>query len=179
MEMEPRYKAFLSGMLFGAFLMFILLLPTKAYASSYADDRFCLAQNIYFEAGNQPYAGRVAVANVTLNRVDDLQFPNDICGVVYQSKSYYTSWKGEVIPKRGMCQFSWYCDGKSDEPKQKETYKRLLTIAESIVYNKLPFIDITDGALFYHADYVKPAWAKTKIKTVEIQDHIFYRWEIK
>ena len=43
----------------------------------------------------------------------------------------------------------------------------------------MPFIDLTDGALFYHADYVTPGWAKTKIKTVEIQDHIFYRWETK
>ena len=58
-----------------------------------------------------------------------------------------------------------------------ETYNRLLKIAETLVYNKLPFIDITDGALFYHADYVKPDWAKTK--TVEIQDHIFYKWDRK
>ena len=58
-----------------------------------------------------------------------------------------------------------------------ETYNRLLKIAETLVYNKLPFIDITDGALFYHADYVNPDWAKTKTKTIEIQDHIFYRWD--
>ena len=68
---------------------------------------------------------------------------------------------------------------KTYKPKQKKTYERLLTIAESIVYNRIPFIDITDGALFYHADYVTPSWAKTKIRTVEIEDHIFYRWEVK
>ena len=85
----------------------------------------------------------------------------------------------KFYPIRNRCQFSWYCDGKSDRPKQKKIYKKLLAIAESIVHNKLPFIDITDGAVFYHADYVKPAWAKTKIKTIEIQDQIFYRWKNK
>ena len=140
----------------------------------------CLAKNMYYEARNQGTAGKLAVTNVVLNRLKDKRFPNTICGVVKQGPTR-ESWKknGEFYPIRHRCQFSWYCDGKSDVPKQKETYKRLLTIAESIVYNKLPFIDITDGAVFYHADYVTPAWAKTKIKTVEIQDHIFYRWEIK
>ena len=51
------------------------------------------------------------------------------------------------------------------------------TIATSIVYNKINFIDITDGATFYHADYVMPSWAKSKIKTIEIGDHIIYRWK--
>ena len=70
-------------------------------------------------------------------------------------------------------------DLSNDVPKDVKTYERLLTISTSIVYNKFDFVDITDGALFYHADYVTPSWAKTKIKTVEIQDHIFYRWEVK
>ena len=64
-------------------------------------------------------------------------------------------------------------------PKDKKTYNRLLEIAKSLVYDKLPFIDITDGALFYHADYVKPSWAKTKHRTTEIGDHIFYTWDKK
>ena len=50
-------------------------------------------------------------------------------------------------------------------------------LADVLLSNELPFLDITDGATHYHADYVKPSWAKTKTKTVEIQDHIFYRWE--
>ena len=147
----------------------------------------CLALNMYHEARNQGSAGLLAVSAVVLNRVNDKRFPNTICEVVEQGPTR-ESWKtkqtpdpsdAKYYPIKNRCQFSWYCDGKSDEPKQKKVYKRLLTIAHSIVYNKLPFIDITDGALFYHADYVTPAWAKTKIKTVEIQDHIFYRWEIK
>ena len=61
--------------------------------------------------------------------------------------------------------------------KDKKTYERLLTIAKTIVYNKINFIDITDGATFYHADYVRPAWAKVKTRTTRIGNHIFYRWE--
>ena len=147
----------------------------------------CLALNMYHEARNQGSAGLLAVAAVTLNRVKDPKFPNTICGVVYQGPTR-ESWKtrqtkdpndAEYYPVRNRCHFSWWCDCKSDTPKQKKAYKRLLTIAESIVYNKLPFIDITDGAVFYHADFVTPALAKTKVKTVEIQDHIFYRWELE
>ena len=75
----------------------VFLVASKSEASQFDDieainaneeDRYCLAQNIYFEAGNQPFAGKLAVAHVTLNRVFDLQFPNDICGVVYQTKEY-------------------------------------------------------------------------------------------
>ena len=147
----------------------------------------CLALNMYHEARNQGSAGLLAVTAVVLNRLKDSRFPDTICEVIFQGPTR-ESWKTrnrkilpteerKFYPIRDRCQFSWYCDGKSDIPEQKKTFKRLLIIAESIVYNKLSFIDITDGALFYHADYVTPAWAKTKIKTVEIQDHIFYRWE--
>ena len=66
---------------------------------------------------------------------------------------------------------------KTFTEEDKKTYERLLTIATSIVYNKINFIDITDGATHYHADYVKPAWAKVKTRTTRIGNHIFYRWE--
>ena len=142
---------------------------------------------MYHEARDQGSAGLLAVSSVVLNRVKDKRFPNDICEVIEQGPTR-ESWKTRQTPDptdavfypiKNRCQFSWYCDGKSDVPKDVKTYERLLTIASSIVYNKFDFVDITDGALFYHADYVTPSWAKTKIKTVEIQDHIFYRWEVK
>ena len=78
-----------------------------------------------------------------------------------------------------MCIRDRYCDGKSDTPHNKKKYQELLDLSKAIMYNEISFVDITDGALFYHADYVTPGWAKTKQKTVEIQDHIFYRWETK
>ena len=147
----------------------------------------CLALNMYHEARNQGSAGLLAVTAVVFNRVNDKRFPNTVCEVIEPGPTR-ESWKtkqtpdpsdAKFYPIKNRCQFSWYCDGKSDVPKQKKTYERLLTIAESIVYNRIPFIDITDGALFYHADYVTPSWAKTKIRTVESEDHSFYRWEVK
>ena len=70
-----------------------------------------------------------------------------------------------------------YCDGKSDEPKEPTTYGALYDMAMDLVYGDITVVDITEGATHYHADYVYPAWRKTKTKTIEIEDHIFYRWE--
>jgi|TARA_B110000285_G_scaffold155505_1_gene173506 spore germination cell wall hydrolase CwlJ-like protein len=160
---------------------FVFITPVQAEQVKYdTPSVICLAHNMYFEARGQGSAGLLAVSSVVLNRVKDSRFPNTICEVIKQGPTR-ESWQkdGTFIPVRHKCQFSWYCDGKSDVPKDKKTYNRLLEIAKSLVYDKLPFIDITDGALFYHADYVNPDWAKTKTKTVEIQDHIFYKWDKK
>ena len=142
------------------------------------DESFCLAKNVYFEARNQPLAGQLAVVSVTINRVNDKRFPNTICGVVYEGP-HRPSWKDNtvMIPVRHRCQFSWFCDGKSDDPKEPTTYARMLDIARDLVYDKMQIVDFTEGATHYHADYVYPEWRKTKTKTVEIADHIFYRWE--
>ena len=137
----------------------------------------CLAMNMYHEARDQGTAGRLAVSAVVLNRVNDSRFPNSVCEVVLQAQMK-PSWKtGLPVPIRNKCQFSWYCDGKSDEIKDVKTYKKILDFAGVILHNNIRFIDITDGATHYHADYVKPDWAKTKTRTTEIGDHIFYRWE--
>ena len=138
----------------------------------------CLAKNMYYESRNQGIAGQLAVSAVVLNRVNDNKFPDTICEVVKQGPTR-SSWKDPKIkiPVKHRCQFSWYCDGRSDNPKNKELYETYLNLAESILLNEVPFLDITDGATFYHADYVLPAWAKQKTKTTEIEDHIFYRWE--
>ncbi len=149
----------------------------------------CLALNIYHEARSQGTAGLFGVTAVVLNRVNDERFPNTICEVVKQGPTR-ESWKtkqhknlldGERIyyPIRNKCQFSWYCDGKDDTPHNKKKYQEILDLVKAILYNELPFIDITDGALFYHADYVNPSWAKTKQRTTEIDDHIFYTWKTK
>ena len=159
-----------------------LLLFSPANATEMKSDGSaeCLALNMYHEARGQGSAGLLGVSSVVLNRVKDKRFPNTICEVIEQGPTR-ESWKknGVFFPIRHKCQFSWWCDGRSDYPKDLDTYQRLLTIAKSIVYNKVSFIDITDGALFYHADYVTPGWAKTKQRTVEIEDHIFYRWDTK
>jgi N-acetylmuramoyl-L-alanine amidase len=150
--------------------------PTKILKESSQ----CLALNMYYEARNQGTAGILAVTAVVLNRVNDSRYPNTICGVVKQGPTR-SSWQDPKVryPIRNRCQFSWYCDGKSDAPKNIKQFSKFLDISTDILTGELPFIDITDGATHYHADYVMPAWAKTKTKTVEIQDHIFYRWEVK
>jgi|TARA_R100000742_G_C4253790_1_gene71876 spore germination cell wall hydrolase CwlJ-like protein len=146
----------------------------------------CLAENIYFEAKNQGTAGWAAVASVTLNRVKDYRYPNTVCEVVKQGPTK-ESWKTKgkdfpeqeriYFPIRHKCQFSWYCDGKSDTIRDKKTFEKIYKLSEIILSEKVILLDITDGATHYHADYVFPAWRKTKTKTVEIGDHIFYRWE--
>ena len=138
----------------------------------------CLAKNMYYEARNQGLAGQLAVSLVVMNRVKDSRYPNTVCGVVEQGPTR-ESWKknGTFYPIKNRCQFSWFCDGKSDDPKEPTTYKRLLDLSLVLVYDDIQIVDFTEGATHYHADYVYPAWRKSKTKTVEIADHIFYRWE--
>ena len=132
----------------------------------------CMAKNIYFEAAIESTAGKLAVAQVTLNRVNSTRFPNTICGVVKQGSHYSNG-----FAVRDRCQFSWYCDGKSDEPRKdsKEWFKAK-EYARIVLSGRI-VLDVTEGATHYHATYVKPAWAKTKTRTTRIESHIFYRWE--
>ena len=144
------------------------------------DQAHCLAMNVYHEARNQPLAGQMAVISVTVNRVNDKRFPNSICGVVYEGP-HRPSWKDQtvMIPVRHRCQFSWYCDGKSDRVHDMTTFDNIFNLSMGVVDGSYTIADITEGATHYHADYVEPAWAKTKTKTIEIEDHIFYRWEVQ
>lgn len=168
------FKAFLYGMLFGAILMFILLLPNQLNAAQEDEslDRYCLAQNIYFESQNQSFAGQIAVSHVVINRVNDLQFPDTICGVVYQAKMRI-NWKGEEVPIRHKCQFSWFCDGKSDEPVDSITWLNSIRVADLVLSGEYP--DITEGSLWYHNDKVNPYWANQLEHTVLIDNHLFYK----
>jgi spore germination cell wall hydrolase CwlJ-like protein len=136
-------------------------------------DLECLALNSYYESRNQSIAGQIAVAQVVLNRVESPKFPNTICDVIYQGPTY-TNWKGNEMPVRNRCHFSWWCDGKSDIPVDVVTYHKILDMLTDLVYSDT--IDITDGSTHYHADYVEPDWSKSFTKTVVIDDHIFYRW---
>ena len=133
----------------------------------------CLALNTYHEAKNQSMIGQIAVAEVVMNRVADSRYPNTICEVVKQGPKY----KGSDVPVRHKCQFSWFCDGKSDEPKKdsKEWFKAQ-DYARIVLSGRIA-LDVTEGATHYHATYVRPAWAKTKTRTTRIERHIFYRWE--
>ena len=130
---------------------------------SLANDVDCLAKNIYWEARNQSINGMYAVAKVTLNRVSDSRWPSTVCAVVKQRKHRGGSW---------ICQFSWYCDGKSDEPIEP-CWEEIFTLAEIII--GWESIDFTDGSLWYHSTKVSPEWANHYAKTVQIDNHIFYK----
>jgi spore germination cell wall hydrolase CwlJ-like protein len=138
----------------------------------------CLAKNMYFEARNEGTAGVLAVSNVVLNRVKSELYPNTICGVIEDAKisQWWLKEKGKKIPIKNMCQFSWYCDGKPDDITDEYTYNQLHKLAESLVTSNFKILlDITDGALYYHADYVKPKWSRKFERTVKIGRHIFYK----
>jgi spore germination cell wall hydrolase CwlJ-like protein len=117
----------------------------------------CLAENAYFEAGNQSTKGKIAVTNVVMNRAADKKFPKTACGVVYEKKS-------------GVCQFSWVCEGKK-RIRNLEQFAAARKVAEDVYLGNIG--DITGGAKFYHANYVNPGWNLRKIK--QIGAHIFYR----
>ena len=95
----------------------------------FAEALVCLALNVYHEARDQPFIGQVAVAQVVMNRVRDDRYPDDVCDVVMQGPTY--SWKPD-FPVRHRCQFSWYCDGKSDKTPDQTAWEQALTIAQGV-----------------------------------------------
>jgi len=141
-------------------------------------DAECLAKNIYFEAGVESTAGKLAVANVTINRAANKNYPNTICEVVQEGIHYYNATKDEYFPVRDRCQFSWYCDGLLDEPREGRTWKSAQELAERVLVNHYDkaLIDITDGATHYHANWMEtyPNWSKQKKVMASIDRHIFY-----
>ncbi|WP_135075814.1 cell wall hydrolase [Terasakiella sp. SH-1] len=123
----------------------------------------CLALNIYWESRSESLNGQLAVAGVTMNRVANKKFPDTICGVVKHSRS----------ARLHRCQFSWYCDGKTDTPKELEAWRNAQQVAR--LYLAGIYTDPTSNALWYHADYVNPSWAHKMTRTAKIGRHIFYR----
>lgn len=138
------------------------------------EDKYCLQQNIFWEARNQSTLGQVAVAWVTLNRLESNRFPDTICGVVKQGRQ---NADGSMV--RNQCQFSWYCDGKSDRVPNNVIAQRAWEdaglVAEVVlldwVRNKTSPVS---AAVMYHADYVNPYWAASYDQVVQIDSHIFY-----
>lgn len=138
----------------------------KSYVTSKNVDRTleCLAMNIYKEAGNESFEGKVAVAQVTLNRVDHPAFPKEVCGVVYQKN---------VIMEKVVCQFSWHCDTvQKTRPVNKALYDESYAVAKKVLLEGFRLDSLKD-ALYYHADYVNPNWPHKRI--AKVGSHIFYR----
>jgi spore germination cell wall hydrolase CwlJ-like protein len=143
-------------------------------------DAECMAKNIYFEARAESTAGRLAVANVTINRTIDSNYPNTICEVVQDGIHHYNKNLKKFFPARDRCQFSWYCDGKLDDPDlTSRSWKDSVLLAEIVLNNHYDkaLIDITDGATHYHANWMDkyPKWSKHKKVMASIDRHIFYK----
>lgn len=125
------------------------------------DTQHCLSLVMYWEARGEGHQGMRAVGSVVLNRVHSNDFPNTICEVVYEG--------GETPP----CQFSWWCDGKSDRPRNRTQWRVALAAADDLLFNRSH--DLTGGALFFHSTAVRSSWHRTRQRTAKIGNHIFYR----
>ena len=124
----------------------------------------CMTRNIYYEAATEPVEGKLAVAQITMNRVADPRFPNDVCAVVYQKTRF---------SERTVCQFSWYCDGSMQRRRvQEDLWLESRAAAKKVMFEgwRLPSLE---RSMFYHADYVNPRWRLDRV--VQIGRHIFYQ----
>lgn len=124
----------------------------------------CLTKNIYWEAASEPFEGKVAVAQVTMNRVQSGKFADNVCGVVYQKNSIY---------QKVICQFSWVCESTHMvKPVYAPLYKESQEVAKKVLLENFRLPGLTN-ALYYHATYVSPGWRKERI--AQIGQHIFYK----
>ena len=126
-------------------------------------ERRCLAAGIYFEARGESTMGQLAVAEVILNRVESGEYPDSICGVVYQGATRHNN-----------CQFSFACDGKVKVPHNRLAWRKSQRLARYIMSGQLRR-EIVGPSLFYHADYVRPAWSQHMVEVAKVGKHIFYR----
>jgi len=136
----------------------------------------CMALNIYHESRNQTLGGRLAVGYVTLNRVESNKYPDTICGVVKQAKinKWFLERHNKKVPARNKCQFSWYCDGKSDQPLESNAWEEAYLLAIHVINMYDVISDPTKGSIMYHSAKVNPYWTDAYKYQVTIDDHIFY-----
>lgn len=137
-------------------------LPKSAFS---AKEKKCLADAIYFEARGEPELGRIAVAQVVLNRLKNPAYPNTTCGVVYQNKH-----------RRNRCQFSFACDGLRETITSKKAWAEAQALATRVLEDdKTLFISDVGASTHYHATYVRPRWSRHMTKKDKIGRHIFYQ----
>ena len=130
-------------------------------AASTSAPQHCLALAMYWEARGEGKRGMLAVGAVVMNRVSSREFPNSVCAVVKQG--------GETPP----CQFSWWCDGKSDRPRDRTQWQAALMNANHLLHANPS--DATGGALFFHSAAIDTPWLRQRQRTARIGGHVFYR----
>lgn len=159
---EPQRHSASNGGRKGASLYsveFLKNLPAKKGDETWR----CLTEALYFEARGEDLAGVFAVGEVILNRVKHAEFPNDVCGVIYQGTG-----------KRFQCQFTYSCDGRKEVVQEPGAWKHVGKVARLLLDGTAPR-DLTDGATHYHTKSVKPRWSRVFPRTVTIGFHHFYR----
>jgi len=142
-----------------------LVMKTNAVTAEVRNKQLeCLARNIYYEAGGEPFEGKVAVAQVTLNRANSSQFPGDICNVIYQKNKVY---------EKIICQFSWVCDRPSAlRPNNGPVWEESMAVAKKVLLEGFRLPSLTT-AMYFHADYINPGWKRKQV--AKIGRHIFYQ----
>ncbi len=145
----------------GLFIIIASLHASDVHAGNLEDEHHCLALALYWEARGESRRGMVAVGWTILNRTQSLHFPATPCGVIYQG--------GEKPP----CQFSWWCDGKRDRPRDQDSWIQARVIAAELLVDPPP--DPTGRALFYHSTKIGVPWKRKRIRTARIGSHVFYR----
>ena len=161
--------ACVAGMGYTAYAETVSLKQAQAQ-EEYKEQHYCMSLNLYHEARSESALGQKAVGFVTLNRVQSNRYPDTICDVVYQAKR-----DSNGNPIRNKCQYSWFCDGKSDKPRDKESWEVAKQIAHEVMQSYGITEDVTGGATMYHASYVSPYWKSSYEKTVRIDTHVFYK----
>ncbi len=146
----------------------IVTSPVQLAMSGLAQEQQCLAEAMYYEARGESLDGQKAIAEVILQRTHDHNFPSTICGVVYQG--------ADVQGAGHQCQFSFACDGELRISKAQAAWQHAKLLAEGIMSGAMHLADETGHAVAFHAAGVTPIWASTMIQTVQIGNHIFYRW---
>lgn len=138
--------------------------PSTVTADVRLKELDCLTKNIYWEAAGEPFEGKVAVAQVTVNRSNHPNFPSSICDVVYQKTT---------VQQKVICQFSWFCERTYQvRPVFRPEYEQAALVAKKVLLENFR-IDSLKDVIYYHADYVTPGWRKEPV--ARIGRHIFYK----
>lgn len=144
-------------------------IDSQIFTAKTNPQEWCLALNIYHEARGSTMVDQVAVADVTLNRVEAKGYPSTICGVVKQA---HLDKYGK--PQKNKCQFSWYCDDHTDLPRDRKAWINAQYLAYTMIHQNY-FRGLTKGSTHYHAHYVKPRWRKSFDEVAQIGAHIYYK----
>ncbi|MFY0679426.1 MAG: cell wall hydrolase [Thalassovita sp.] len=122
----------------------------------------CLTEALYFEARGESVRGQFAVAEVILNRVDSVRFPNSACAVINQGTG-----------RKYQCQFTYTCDGHKEVVAEHNAYRQVAKVAQLMVNGAAR--ELTSGATYYHTKAVRPSWSRKFDRTATIGVHHFYR----